>query len=69
MRAALTNEYFLDLRAADRARCTFPIIHPKIILELASAISPINGCAIAADACLQDLSYRFMQRLRLFHRH
>ena len=66
MCATLPNDDFLNLRAADRAGCAFTVVHPKIILELAAAISPINGCAVATDASPQDLPDRFMQRLSLF---
>lgn len=62
---ALTDDHFLDLRTANRTSRAFPIIHPKIILELTAAICPINGCAVATDAGLQHLADRLMQRLSL----
>src|SRR5262245_45793920 len=67
--AALTNDHSLNRRAADGAGLALTVVHPKIILILTAAIDPINGCAVAADAFLQDLADRFVQRLSLSRRH
>ena len=68
MSAALTNDDPFDTCAADRAGFSCTVIHSKMILILTAAIDPIEGCAVAADAFLQDFADRFMQCLRLFHR-
>ena len=69
MRPALAYDQPLDLRAANRAGLSLAVVHPEIILEFAAAIDPVNGRAVAADAFLQNLTDRFMQRLSLLLRH
>ena len=69
MCSALPNHQLLDRCATDETWFSIAIIHPKIILELAATIRPVNGRAVAFDAFLQDLADRFMQRLGLFQRY
>ena len=61
MCAALPYNQPLDFRPAYGTGLIFPIIHPKIILEFAAAIDPINGRAVAADAFGQHRADRIMQ--------
>ena len=68
MCAALTDNDTLDLCATDGTGFSFTIIHPKMILIFTAAIDPIYGCAVSADAFLQNFADRFMQRSGLFHR-
>lgn len=68
MCAALTNNDALDPCPTDRTGFSEAVIHPKVILILTSAIDPIEGCSVAANAILQDPADRRMQRLRLSYR-
>jgi hypothetical protein len=67
--AALSNRNAFDLRAADGAWFSFPVIDSKMVLEFTAAIDPIDGRSIAADAFAQDLADRIMQSLSLFRRY
>lgn len=68
MSTALANDDPLDACPADGAGFSSAVIHSKMILILTAAIDPIERCAVATDAFLQNHTDRFMQRLRLFHR-
>ena len=60
MCAALTDCDARNLCAAVLARFSFTVVHPKIVLEFSAAIDTVDGCAVAADAFVQHLAYRFM---------
>ena len=57
MCATLADSDPLDRRPAMGARLSLPAINTQLILILPAAIDPINGCAIPADALLQDASH------------
>ena len=68
MRAALTDRDAANFRAALLAGFAFAVVHPKIILEFATAIDPVYGCAVTADAFFQHSADRVVQRFSLFRR-
>ncbi len=53
MGATLTYDEPLNRRPTNRARFSLPIIHPKIVLEVAAAVHPVKARAVAQDALLQ----------------
>jgi hypothetical protein len=69
MRASLANKNSFDPCAADRTLLIFPCIDSKIILELTTAIDPVEGGAVTADTLKQDTVDRCVQRLGLFRRY
>ena len=66
MRTALTDDKFLDDRATNRTKFSFPIIHAKMILELAAAINPVKARTVAADSLLQCGADSCVQVFSLF---
>jgi len=65
MCATLTNDQALDQRPTNRAGLTFPIIHAEVILELSTAIDPVDAGPATADTLLQDFPDRLPQGLCL----
>ena len=61
MCATLTYYQALNRRTTNRTGLSLAIIHPEIILKIASAIHPIDTGSVATDTFLQDFPDRFPQ--------
>ena len=55
MRSALADDDTLDCRPAHGAGLTLTTIDPEMILEVATAVNPVNAGAISTDAFFQHL--------------
>ena len=53
MGAALPNHDALDGGIAFRAGQTGPLVHTKMVLEIAAAVNPVNAGAVTADAFVE----------------
>ncbi len=69
MGAALADNDALDLGPADGAGLAGPPIHPEMILELSTAVDPIDARAIVADAFLQHFPDGHPEDLGFVDRH
>jgi hypothetical protein len=65
VRAALPNDQSPNGGAANRTGLPLSIINAKVILEVPSAIDPVDACPVAPDAFPEDSPDRSMQATRL----